>query len=356
MSIRFLNLKTFIALLVAVVLNGLVFAQRPMEYLNRAPVALEASNGVYLTWRMLGTDPADVGFNIYRNGVKVNTSPVTTSTNYEDASGTKNDSYYVETIVPNGTNEVSATISVWPLAGATRTTNKPWIARKEIPLPAAPTDEGATYVPGDMSVGDLDGDGEYELVFEWEGPVPYLQAIDLDGNSLWRIKNGPNTTRNKLALLVYDFDGDGRAEVACKTGPGTIDGLGNYLSKGPAAFDNDADTVLRSWGGHLMEDKAYITVFNGSTGKEIATTEYWPTIGPASTMYDTWGDTHGYRAASIKAAVLHNDDLGPVMVFTPWGIYPHCYGSIYLRWGKYQTSLVVRYPKSSRIQHLCWAG
>ena len=296
------------------------FGQRPMEYLDRALVGLEVSNGVFLSWRMLGTDDPDIGFNLYRNGTKITSSPITTSTNYVDAQGKATDKYKVETIVTGGDNEFSDEITVWPRTGATATTGKAWIARKEIPLPAPPTDEGATYVPGDMSVGDLDGDGDYELIFEWEGPVPYLEAVDLEGNSFWRIKCGPNTTKAKLAILVFDFDGDGKAEVACKTGPGTIDGQGNHLSKGPAAVDDNDHILERSWGGHIIEDDAYITVFEGKTGAELATTPYWPQIGPQATMQDTWGDNHGYRAASIKAAILRHKELGPLMVFAR-GIY-----------------------------------
>lgn len=296
-----------------------LFGQRPMEFLDRGLVALETSNGIFLSWRMLGTDATEIGFNLYRNDVKINASPITTSTNYVDNGGRKSDKYTVETINVGGVNELSKKVTVWPSTGPTRTTGKPSIPRKEILLPKAPNGGDASYIPGDMSVGDLDGDGEYEIIFEWEGPIPYLQAIDLEGNNLWRIKCGPNTTSTKLAFMVYDLDGDGKAEVTCKTGPGTIDGTGNFLSKGPASIDDDSAVVYRMT-KHLSLDPAYITVFNGATGKEITTTNYWPSIGPLDQQMDTWGDNTGYRSSSIKAGVLYNKDLGPVVVFTR-GIY-----------------------------------
>lgn len=293
---------------------------RPMEYLDRGLVGLETKGGVFLSWRMLGTDSIDIGFNLYRNGKKVNPHPLTKSTNYLDVDGNVNDKYAVEILAAEGPLERSDAISVWPrksvVASEAIRKRRPGVAFKEIPLASPPTEQ---HVPGDMSVGDLDGDGTYELVFEWEGPEPWIEAIDLDGNQLWRISCGPNTTAHKLALLVYDFDGDGRAEVACKTGPGTKDGLGNQLNQGPAATDDDSEIVERMT-KHLTVDKAYISIFKGDTGEELTTVPYLPALGSKEEMKENWGDGHGYRASSIKAAVLHHKGIGPLLVFTR-GIY-----------------------------------
>lgn len=291
---------------------------RPMEYLDRGLVALGINNGVFLSWRMVGSDNPDVGFNLYKNGIKLNTSPITAATNYVDAAGSASDLYKVEAILPSG-NEMSAEVTVWPYAPPIEP-GKPYLARLEIPIPAAP---GPEYIAGDMSVGDLDGDGKYELIFEWEpSGFPenaYLEAIDLKGNSLWRISYGQNTTYNGVPFMVYDLDGDGKAEVATVTAPGTKDGLGNYLSKGPAATDDDSVIIPRN-SGHLMEDPAYMTVFNGMTGAEMATVNYPISIGPIETHEATWDDGYGKRAASIKAAVLYDKEKGPLLVFAR-GIY-----------------------------------
>lgn len=294
---------------------------RPMEYLNRGLVALERSNDVYLSWRMLGTDDANIGFNLYRNGEQINESPITTSTNYVDEDGTVSDTYTVETILDSG-SEMSDKATVWSLKEPYRNPGKPKIPFKRIPLPSAPENEGITYTPGDMSVGDLDGDGQYELIFEWEpssGVHSYVEAIDLDGNSLWRIDCGPNTDKQILNIMVYDLNEDGKAEVAMLTGPGTKDGTGSYLSKGPAANDDDS-LVIERVSGHLMADPQYISLFNGETGKEMATINLWPAIGPTEDMKATWGDSYGKRSASRKGAVLYDADNGPMLVYSR-GIY-----------------------------------
>ncbi len=291
---------------------------RPMEYLDRGLVALGIKNGVYLSWRMVGSDNPDIGFNLYKNGTKLNTSPITSSTNYVDPGGLVSDLYKVEAISSSG-NQTSPEVTVWPYAPSIDP-GRPNLARLEIPIPAAP---GPDYFAGDMSVGDLDGDGQYELIFEWE-PISnpdnaYLEAIDLKGNSLWRISCGPNTTYNGIAFMVYDLNGDGKSEVACVTAPGTKDGLGNYLSTGPAATDDDAMIIPRI-SGHLMEDPSYVTVFNGQTGAEMTTVNYPIPIGPREDHEATWEDNYGKRAQSIKSAVLYDKDKGPLVVFCR-GIY-----------------------------------
>ena len=294
--------------------------KRPMEYLDRGLVALELKDGVFLSWRMLGTDRPEVGFHLSRNGKRITSEPITESTNYLDPKGAAKDRYAVEMVEDGQPAEKSAEVEVWPrkpvVAPEAVKRRRPGVAYKEIPLNPPPTEK---HVPGDMSVGDLDGDGRYELVFEWEGMEPWLEAVDLDGKQLWRIACGPNTRTNKLALLVYDFDGDGKAEVACKTGPGTKDGQGKFLSQGAAATDDDS-VVLEDKSKHLIVDQAYITIFKGSTGEELTTIPYEPAMGPMSEMQANWGDGHGYRASSIKAAVLHHKELGPLLVFTR-GIY-----------------------------------
>ncbi len=300
------------------------FGQRPMEYLDRSVVPLEIQNGVFLTWRMLGTDPANVAFNLYRNGEKINDLPIDGATNYTDASGIATDKYAVEVLVGDASQGTSKEFQVWPLQDPVeKYASKAKLAFKRIPLPEAPMNEESSYFAGDMSVGDLDGNGDYELIYEWEGYCPHIDAIDLSGNLLWRINLGPNVTYNACGIMVYDLNGDGKAEVALSTGPGTIDGTGNYLSKGPAASDNDLDTLKRvnisgeeTTSGNLVEDPQYISVFDGETGKELSTINFWPQIG---TVTD-WEDSYGKRSGSIKAAVLYDKNLGPLLVYSR-GIY-----------------------------------
>lgn len=312
--------KTTISLIFIIIFSfSALYSQRPMEYLDRSLVPLETNNGVYLTWRMLGTDPADIGFNLYRDGVKINDNPITETTNYTDNDGTVNSLYQVEVIWDDKDNEMFEETEVWALYPAIASSGKSPVPLKKIDLPPPPIIEGVEFVPGDMSVGDLNGDGRYELIFEWEasnGKNSFLEAIDLDGNSLWRINGGPNVTTAKLNMMVYDLDMDGKAEVAIFTGPGTIDGKGNYINKGPAANYDPHLVIPRHNGetGNLLEDPQFITLFDGETGEELATTEHWK-IGPRNKMKATWGDDYGHRASSLKGAVLYNVEHGPLLVF-----------------------------------------
>lgn len=299
---------------------GAAAEPRSMEFLDRGLVALEVQGGVFLSWRMLGTDSPGVAFHLYRNSCQVTPQPITAVTNHVDRQGKAGDTYAVGVAVDGGPAAPLTSVAVWPRrpprAAEAVKRRAPGAAYLEIPLAPPPGDK---HVPGDMSVGDLDGDGQYELVFIWEGPSPWIEAVALDGRQLWRIACGPNTRSNGLALLVYDFNSDGKAEVACKTGPGTRDGVGNFLSVGPAADDDDT-AVLPNATKHLLVDEAYATIFEGATGKELTTIRYEPALGTSEEMQANWGDGHGYRASSVKAAVLHHKDHGPLLVFTR-GIY-----------------------------------
>lgn len=291
-------------------------AKRAMEKLDRGLVAMQGKNGVFLSWRLFGTDPKDVAFDLHRDGKKINRVPLVGVTNHLDPDGVPESRYHVA--VAGGAVDPRKTVAVWPRKSPTSEDAKkarhpalPWL---EIPLDPP----GEKYVPGDMTVGDLDGDGRYELVFLWEGSSPQVEAVDLDGESRWRIALGPNVTTNAVPLLVYDLDGDGKAEFACVTAIGTRDASGEYLKLGPAA-DVDHTRVLKRGRG-LVEDGSFITVFDGATGRERVTIPFWPPIGPREAQKDVWGDADGHRANSIKGAILHHGEHGPLLVFSR-GIY-----------------------------------
>ena len=209
---------------------------RGMEKLNRGLVAVKlAGKGVYLGWRLLGTDPKTIGFDVYRNGKKLNPKPITDSTNYVDSKGTGRSRYSVRATV-NGKSLAASKV--------VRPQKQQYI---EIPLTPPspfpiPGGKDHTYKPHEASVADLDGDGEYELVFKWCNvgkdvahngytTPTILEAIELDGTSLWRINLGINIRSGShyTQLMVYDLDGDGKAEVVCRTSDGTIDGKGQTL-------------------------------------------------------------------------------------------------------------------------------
>ena len=192
--------------------------------------------------------------------------------------------------------------------------------------------ESFTYTANDCSVGDLDGDGEYEIILKWSPSNSkrppqrgftgntYLDAYKMDGTRLWRIDLGPNVRSGAATtnFLVFDFDGDGCAEICCKTGDGTVDGLGHRIG--------DAQADWRTWDkksptyGKIVNGPEYLTVFEGRTGKELDSKEYIPTRYPL----DGWGgvggncgnDNTGGRSDRFTAGVAFLDGKtpSPIMV------------------------------------------
>lgn len=217
------------------------FAQRIMETLDRGLVAIRTSDDkVYVGWRLFANDPDNVGFNIYRVSgtrvTKLNSKPIIASTNFidEHADLSKENSYFVKPVL-NG-KELSQS-NAFELAS-----NAPAQQYLSIPLqiPAGGEVMGSkyTYSANDASVADLDGDGEYEIVLKWDpsnarNPPQtgftgntILDAYKLNGKLLWRIDLGKNIRSGAAyaQFMVYDYDGDGKAEMMCKTADGTIDG------------------------------------------------------------------------------------------------------------------------------------
>jgi len=299
-------------------------AQRQMEKLGRGVVAIRTSStAVYVSWRMLGTDPDDIGFNLYRvpNGgtaVKVNSALITNSCNYVDSGATltQSNAWFVRPV----TNGVEWTAS----AAFGLAANPPTQQYLSVPLqipPAGTNASGAyTYRANDCSVGDLDGDGEYEIVVKWDptdsqdnsisgytGDV-YLDAYKLNGTRLWRIDLGKNIRAGAhyTQFMVYDLDGDGKAEVACKTAPGTVDGQTNNVIMG----SDDPYADYRNSSGYILSGSEYLTIFNGQTGSAMVTTNYNPARGNVG----DWGDSYGNRVDRFLACVAYLDGVRPSLV------------------------------------------
>jgi rhamnogalacturonan endolyase len=302
------------ALLFFVFLLGIslyAVAQRQMENLGRGLVAVRTSPGeVFISWRVLGTDPQDIAFNLYRGDTKVNDGPITGATNYTDPTEA-NATYTVRPVI-NGQEEApSAPATVW---------TEPF---RRLPLqrPAGgttPDGVSYTYSPNDCSVGDLDGDGEYEIIVKWDpsnskdnsqagytGNV-YLDAYKMDGTHLWRIDLGKNIRAGAhyTQFIVYDLDGDGKAELACKTADGTVDGAGTVIG--------NPEVDYRNTGGWILHGPEFLTVFNGQTGAAMATTDYVPARGNVA----SWGDDYGNRVDRFLAGVGYFDGQRPSLVFT----------------------------------------
>jgi len=262
-------------------------------------VAINLGSGkVYVGWRMLGTDPDGIAFNVYRNNIRLNGQPITESTNIVDNDGAAGAKYSVRTVINGSEGESSSAAEVW---------NQNYIS---IPLQ---TPEGCT--PNDASVGDLDGDGEYEIVLH-QSPrgrdnsqrgttgAPIFEAYKLDGTFLWRINLGKNIREGAhyTQFMVYDLDGDGKAEFACKTADGTIDGEGKVIGEANADYRNER--------GYILDGPEFLTIFDGLTGAELATTDYLP---PRGNVGD-WGDDYGNRVDRFLACIAYLDGRRPSLV------------------------------------------
>lgn len=296
-------------------------AQKHMENLGRGLVAVRTgSNEVFLSWRISGTEPGDIGFNVYRGSIKVNSSPITNSTNYMDQTS-EDETYTIKAVLDGEEQEASAPANVWAEQYKSLPIEKP---------AGGTTPDGVnyTYTANDCSVGDLDGDGEYEIILKWDptnakdnshegytGNV-YLDAYKMNGTRLWRINLGKNIRAGAhyTQFIVYDLDSDGKAEVACKTADGTVDGVNEVIG--------DADADFRNNSGRILAGPEYLTIFNGETGAAMATVDYVPprhpdTEIPTSNQLDkVWGDGYGNRMDRFLAGVGYFDGERPSLLMS----------------------------------------
>ncbi|UCS92136.1 rhamnogalacturonan lyase [Echinicola marina] len=291
---------------------------RQMEALDRGLVAIpaEEGGGNFVSWRVLGTDPEDICFNLYRisdsgDKTKLNASPLDKASSFLDQSATeKGLSYEVKAVLDGKEQQGSGSKAAW---------DKNYLS---IPL-QTPTG----YMPNDASVGDLNGDGQYEIIIHQAGKThdnshkgltdpPILQAYTLEGEMLWEINLGKNIRdgAHYTQFMVYDLDGDGRAEVACKTADGSVDGMGTVIG------DPNAD--WRNEDGYILQGPEYLTIFDGLSGKALATTDYIPPRYPGKLNPSTeelkslWGDGYGNRMDRFLAGIAYLDGERPSLIMT----------------------------------------
>ena len=313
-------------------------------------MAVRASaSTVYVGWRLLGPDPAEIAFNVYRSTggkapVKLNAKPISATTDFVDATADLSlDNIYTVRAVRAG-RELPASAPATLRAQApvqqflTVPLQRP--AGGPVDVPAGARTVSYTYAPNDASVGDLDGDGEYEIVVKWDpsnardtaspglSGRAILDAYRLDGTRLWRIDLGRNIRAGAhyTQFIVYDLDGDGSAEVACKTADGTVDGQGRVI--GDAAKDYRSlevptdgaqvkDASDRRY-GKVLAGPEYFTIFDGRTGAALATTGYVPGREPQ----DGWGgiggnggsDDNGNRVDRFLAGIAYLDGRLPSVI------------------------------------------
>ena len=286
------------------------FSKLKMENLGRGVVAVrENPETVIVSWRYLTADPENQAFDVYRNGQKINGKPI------------KDATFFVDNYKGNDKVTYSVKPTVGSLEGSFVLPENAPLGYINIPLntPERNVDEFGkeyTYNANDASIGDVDGDGEYEIILKWDPSnsrdnsqdgltgVTYLDCYKLDGTQLWRIDLGPNirSGAHYTQFVVYDLDGDGKAEVVCKTADGTVDGTGKMIG------DRKAD--YRNLKGRIFWGPEYLTVFNGQTGKAMKTIDYIPPRGDMG----AWGDKYANRCDRFLTAVAYLDGVHPSVV------------------------------------------
>ena len=286
------------------------FSKLKRERLGRGVIAIrENPSTVAVSWRYLSSDPMNESFDIYRNDEKINKHPLKDATFFQDTyAGTESVLYTVK--AREGKTESSYQL---PANAPSGYLNIP-LNRPEDGT--TPLGQNYFYTPNDASIGDVDGDGEYEIILKWDpsnahdnshdgytGEV-YVDCYKLNGQQLWRINLGKNVRAGAhyIQFMVYDLDGDGHAEVVMKTADGTVDGVGKVIG--------DVNADYRSEQGRILTGPEYLTVFNGLTGEAMQTIDYVPVRGDLM----GWGDSRGNRSDRFLACVAYLDGIHPSVV------------------------------------------
>ncbi len=296
---------------------------RQTETIDRGLVAIAVGpTESYISWRLLPEDRNRTAFDVFKQQedgsfVKINRKALRKGTNFTDTDyNAEQETTY--RVIARKSNVSQDIFSDYTLAA--NTVGENFI---RIPLQTLPG-----HTPGDCSIGDLDGDGQYEIIVKQEmrprdnsgsgmtGQTK-LEAYRLNGEFLWRIDLGKNIREGAhyTQFMVYDFDGDGCAEIICKTADGTVDGLGNVIGDAEA----DWRELNNPREGHILKGPEYLTVFKGLTGEALTTVPYVP--ARHSNLYPTeeeltavWGDGKGNRSDRYLACVAYLDGQRPSVV------------------------------------------
>ena len=294
-----------------------LLAQYRMEYLDRGLVAVPSDSGkVFLSWRLLGDEAYSTPFHLYRTiggkTERLTKKPITGATCFTDRSA-------------DSTLDINYSVAVVGKGGKITNGYEYLLRSRSSRYLRIPLKTPMGYTANDASVGDMDGDGRYELVVHMTGKgadnsrpgftdPPIFQCYTLEGRMLWQINLGRNIREGAhyTQFMVYDLDGDGRAEVVMKTADGTIDGIGTVIG--------DSSKDHRNARGFILSGPEYLTVFDGLTGAARSTVTYVPARHPDTNdpspaqMKEVWGDGNGNRIDRFLAAVAYLDGEHPSLI------------------------------------------
>ncbi|MFC4403410.1 FIMAH domain-containing protein [Gracilibacillus xinjiangensis] len=299
---------------------------RNTEWLDRGVIALQADDGIFVSWRLLADEyDKDVTFNLYRNGEKVNNEPLAV-TNYVDQQGTAGAAYKVETLINGEKTDNSEVIAA---------------SQNYLSIPVQKPEGGTTptgdytYSANDASVGDLDGDGEYEIILLWRpsnamtaledvitGPTIF-DAYKLDGTLMWRMNMGMNLTSGPQyhQFVVADMDGNGKSEFLIKTADattvyGTTDGVYDPDKVVSVIGNPEDDGRWINDGGHVVGGPEYVSVFNGETGEVIDTIDFaFPVEKEEGDGGISWGDSFYNRSDRFLSGVAYINGKNPSAIY-----------------------------------------
>ncbi|WP_195532109.1 rhamnogalacturonan lyase [Bacteroides finegoldii] len=274
------------------------------------------SRGALISWKWMSGDPENAAYDIYRkvgdgNWQKLNETPISTSTNYKDVTMDPAQTNIYELRFADS-DETLATCKFSSDMGQTFYRSV-FLNNSNLPDPTF------KYRAADAAVGDLDGDGEYEIVIRREvedrdpggtnwkgnskGSTIYEAYKISNGAFLWRVDTGINVPQGNhyASFIVYDLDGDGKAEVAIKTSEGTTFGDGTAIGD----VNGDGITDYRNPAtGRVLAGPEFLSIVDGMTGKELARTDYIPR-GDKEDWIDYWGDNVGNRIDRFLMGVGH---------------------------------------------------
>lgn len=342
---------------------------------NRALWACQTPSGkTFVSWRARKTDDENTSYKLYRNGTNYGIYSDKTNVTIEGTGETYSTDYYRLEVLQNGSVDETQTMEL--VSGSVKPhswlriklADEPVVTNTGVMWNKDGVDDGYTvrYTPNDMSCYDMDGDGQEELILKWDpsnsqdnGYSGYTANVyidcykvdwtklaegtenDVDAILMWRINLGQNIRAGAhyTMFLCYDFDGDGKGEMIVKTSLGTKDGLGNYVFQSRIdargldvtrdyTRQDDSGTAQKS-NGHIGVGEEWLTVFNGTTGAEMATIDYYPKFNVVSSWNEPSGSSNKYnKGTRFKACVAFLDGVHPSAVYNR-GYYSQSFFTAY---------------------------